>query len=344
MHPARLHVGARQRDLGEQLAELRAAAQHIDPRSRHFALDRHRHALRIAAVRKPNVIAVGEDHAREVLQGEIGLARRAIAIAGHHDAADGGLRPGHANDVRAGHLLGVRRRLEGERGPHAPVGADHRTARSDEDDVAVLEAEGRRIAGQQEVIEIEVGDDLAAAAHRDVAVGAVGGDPVGLVQEKQDTVVCRAEIAARLEYVAADEHPDGSGVVHRRIDAHRAGKDPADGGRHDALQLGGRGAADADRTHPDHEDVAAGVHGLNPAGVDCAVEVDDHLVAGLDQVVGAVGRTAAGEGPAEQLGAEQRQGHAVRQLDVDDRRLKLVQRDRGAHRGRARRRPLQGID
>ncbi len=143
-----------------------------------------------------------------------------------------------------------------------------------------------------------------------------------------------ADITARASHVAGDEDPDGAGVADGGVDADGAGEDPANRVGHDLLQVVGRHAGHVDRAHADDEDIARGIDHLVAAGIDRAVEVDHHRVAGRQLVVGPVGRPGAREGAGEQLGAVERNLGGVRQVDLDDRRLELLLRDRRADRGR----------
>ncbi len=234
-----------------------------------------------------------------------------VSVKGYRNGA-----PRQADEIGAGHLL-VRRRFEGVGAGDNALGADDRSSWPHEDGVALLEDERQGRALQKEVVEVVGGDHLAAAQDLDATVGAVAGNAAGRVQVEQDAVVGPADEAARVGHVAADIDADGAGVVDCGVNPDRAGEHPGHRRRDDALKLGGGDASHVDRAHADDEDVARDVHHLHAAGVHGPEHVDDDGVARLDQIVGPVGRPAAGEGAGEQLGAEQLDREVVGERDAD---------------------------
>ncbi len=340
--PAGLDHRPFERHLGQEGAELASAGHDIDAGPVDLALDGHGDGLQDAAAGEGDVVALAQHHARELFQGEEGLPRSAVAIAADGDAGHVRLRPRKADQVGAGHRL-VRRGLEDEGTRQGALCADQGAAGAHEDGVAFLEPERRGVALEKEVIEVVGGHHLAAPPNGDRPVGAGGRDAAGGVQIEQDVVARAADVAAGPRDVAADEHADGAGVADGGVDPDRAGEDPGDRGGHGGLQSRGRDAADVDRADADDEDVAGGIDDLQAAGVHRAEQIDHHLIARLDRVVGPVRRAGARERSGEQLGAEQRHLIAVGKGDIDQRRRELRLGDRASDRSRARRGARQGV-
>ncbi len=342
--PLGFHLGAFERDLGHQLAELGPAGHHIDQGAIHRALDVDRNGLQDAAGGKVDVVAVLQHDARKIVHREVGSARRAVAVTVDHHPGDHLLDPGQGHEVRAGHRARMRRRFEGVGIEDRSGDADQGAARPDEHHVAILEAERRDPTADQEVIEVIGGHHLSVATDGDVAEGAAHAvDAAGLAQEVQDVVVRAAHVAARPQDVPADEDPDAAGVADGGVDADGAGEHLADRRADDLLQRVGGNAADLHGADADDEDIAGRIDRHDPAVVHGAVHVDDDLVARLDHVIGPLGRPGAGEGAGEQLLAVDIDRGAVGQDDARGRRRIGVGRGGLAHRRRAGRGARQGI-
>ncbi len=196
-----LDDGGVDRNLGQEQAQLRPARQDIDLRTGHIALDGDADRLQDTAGREVDVVALAEHHPGEILDGEKGLPRRAVAVPGHDHAGHGRRGPGHTHEVGARHGC-MKRRFEGEGVGQEAGGPDEGAAWADEDHVALLEAERRRIAVQQEVVEVVGRHGLAATANGDGPIGAVRIDALGLVEIVEDAVVGTADVAARAHHVA----------------------------------------------------------------------------------------------------------------------------------------------
>ena len=177
-------------------------------------------------------------------------------------------------------------------------------ARLSDDGVALLQLQRLDAALEQEAVQVDGGDRLAAAQHVDFEVAAaVRVDAAGAVEVVQDRVRRQPGVQARRLDEAGDVDLDRLRRLERRIDAHVGAEDALDLRRDFAVQVGVAHATHGDRADIGDEDVAVRIDDLRRLEGEGAPHAHGQPVAGGDHVVGV---EAAERHRAEAAGEELR--------------------------------------
>ena len=111
------------------------------------------------------------------------------------------------------------RQLKAGAGAYFARDSDRGPLVGDNDDVAILETDGRHAAFTDEGIQVHRRHDLIVAADLDVPVAAPSGvDPARLVQIAQQGIGRGTAVAAGLGHIAGDEQGDGLRIHGGQID------------------------------------------------------------------------------------------------------------------------------
>ena len=158
--------------------------------------------------------------------------------------------------------------------------ADLDAHRPDVDHIAGLhDAIGRPVALEQQVVQVERGQQLIAAAQLDVAKAARGCRATGAHQHAHHGGQAADCVGARLDDKSRDEYPHAAQLSH-----HHAGLEVLERGGHapgdHLMQIAVTHARDLDRANSRQRDPTIAVDLQPQVGLDRAPQVDQQLIAG----------------------------------------------------------------